>query len=276
MVATVLATAVGLGGYKLYQRVLPYFYGTGCTVEVPAGQARLTVEQAANAATIAAVGMSEGLPRRAVTIALATAIQESHLRNLHYGDRDSVGLFQQRPSQGWGTVEEILDPVYAASQFYEALVEVDNYLELPLHVAAQEVQRSADGTAYAKHEDKASKLSMALTGNQPGGLRCWYPPEERAAAQPDDAQDALRHTFDLQLDERSVEVSSTDLGWTVSSWAVAHAREFGIASVSYAGHTWSHESGHEGWEPTGSADGASAHAATTSSSVRVHYVSQQH
>ena len=83
----------------------------------------LTAEQVANAATIAQVGRDRGLPERAVVIALATAQQESRLRNLDYGDRDSLGLFQQRPSAGWGTEAQVQDPVYAANKFYDHLVE---------------------------------------------------------------------------------------------------------------------------------------------------------
>lgn len=77
-----------------------------------------------------------------MTIALATALQESALRNIDYGDRDSLGLFQQRPSQGWGTPAQIMDPVYSAGVFYDRLAEVPGYSRLPLTVAAQRVQRS--------------------------------------------------------------------------------------------------------------------------------------
>ncbi len=69
-----------------------------------------------------------------MTIALATAMQESQLRNIGHGDRDSVGLFQQRPSQGWGTFEQIQDPVYSAGRFYDHLAEVPGYSRLPLTV----------------------------------------------------------------------------------------------------------------------------------------------
>ncbi|WP_338896247.1 heavy metal transporter [Streptomyces sp. TG1A-60] len=131
-----------------------------------------TPEQAANAATISAVGTSRDLPERAVTIALATALQESSLRNIDYGDRDSLGLFQQRPSQGWGTKEQIQDPVYAAGEFYEHLVKVDGYEELPLTVAAQRVQRSGFPEAYAKHEPDATLLAAALTGRTAATLTC--------------------------------------------------------------------------------------------------------
>lgn len=132
----------------------------------------MTPEQAANAATISAVGTTRGLPERAVTIALATALQESALRNLGHGDRDSLGLFQQRPSKGWGTTAQILDPVYAAGQFYDHLVKVPGYSRLPLTEAAQRVQRSGFPQAYAKHEPDAALLSAALTGRAAAALTC--------------------------------------------------------------------------------------------------------
>ena len=87
----------------------------------------LTTEQAENATLIAAIGVSRGLPARAVSIALATAYQESKIRNLTHGDRDSLGLFQQRPSQGWGTEEQVRDPYYATNAFYDALAKIPDY-----------------------------------------------------------------------------------------------------------------------------------------------------
>lgn len=131
-----------------------------------------SARQAVNAATISAVGTSRGMPERAVTIALATALQESALRNIEHGDRDSLGLFQQRPSQGWGTAKQIMDPVYSAEKFYEHLDEVPGYSRLPLTVAAQRVQRSGFPQAYAKHEPDAALLAAALTGRAPGTLTC--------------------------------------------------------------------------------------------------------
>ena len=108
--------------------------------------------------------MSRGLPERALTIALATSLQESRLRNIDHGDRDSLGLFQQRPSQGWGTSQQILDPVYASNEFFDSLVKIQGYSRLPLTVAAQRVQKSGYPQAYAKHEADATMLSAALTG----------------------------------------------------------------------------------------------------------------
>ena len=106
------------------------------------GEVVLTTEQTANAATIAAVGKRLGVPNHAVTVALATAFQESGLRNLDYGDRDSLGLFQQRPSQGWGSAATIRTPRLAAATFYAHLLRVRGWATLPVTEAAQKVQHS--------------------------------------------------------------------------------------------------------------------------------------
>ncbi|MFD6152973.1 C40 family peptidase [Streptomyces sp. NPDC060243] len=134
----------------------------GKDTEVNVGGLPDPAEQIPNAERIVATGISLGVPARGQVIALAVALQESGLRNLAYGDRDSVGLFQQRPSQGWGTAEEIRDPVHAATRFYEALREVDGWQSLSLTQAAQAVQRSALPDAYAKWEDLALALQTAL------------------------------------------------------------------------------------------------------------------
>jgi hypothetical protein len=149
--------------------VLPSAFsgGGGCRAAlahlntVPGG---LTVEQAGNAAVIVAVGARMGVPVRGWVIAIATALQESDLINTTAGDHDSLGLFQQRPSQGWGTVEQIMNPDYAARTFYQHLLRVPGWQALPLTVAAQAVQRSAFPGAYAKHEARAAGIVAAYTG----------------------------------------------------------------------------------------------------------------
>jgi len=132
----------------------------------------LTAEQVANAATIAAVGRDRGLPERAVVIALATAQQESRLRNLDYGDRDSLGLFQQRPSSGWGTEAEVQDPVYAANKFYDHLVEVPGWETGRLTDVAQNVQRSGFPEAYQQWSELAEKLAAAQISELPDQITC--------------------------------------------------------------------------------------------------------
>ncbi len=124
----------------------------------------LTDEQRQNAATIIGVARQVGAPPRAWLVALATAMQESTLRNINYGDRDSLGLFQQRPSQGWGTPAQVTDPVYSTRIFIDRLLKVPNWERLPVTVAAQTVQRSAFPDAYAKWEGLAADLIAQLAG----------------------------------------------------------------------------------------------------------------
>ncbi|MCX4870821.1 C40 family peptidase [Streptomyces sp. NBC_00257] len=119
-------------------------------------------EQVPNAKTIQATGVAMNIPARGQIVALATALQESGLRNLTYGDRDSLGLFQQRPSQGWGTANEILDPVYSSTKFYEGLKKVSGWQSLSVTQAAQAVQRSGFPEAYAKWEPLATALQKAI------------------------------------------------------------------------------------------------------------------
>ncbi|WP_225637436.1 M23 family metallopeptidase [Streptomyces solaniscabiei] len=115
-------------------------------------------EQKRNASVITNVARSRGLPPRAAVIGVATAIQESMLRNIRHGDRDSQGLFQQRPSQGWGTVAQVTDPIHASNSFFERLANVDKWQTKPLTQAAQNVQRSGFPDAYAQWEKTAGEL----------------------------------------------------------------------------------------------------------------------
>ncbi|MEU0815192.1 C40 family peptidase [Streptomyces mirabilis] len=119
-------------------------------------------EQVPNAKTIQATGVAMNIPARGQIVALATALQESGLRNLTYGDRDSLGLFQQRPSQGWGTANETLDPVHSSTMFYEALEKVPGWQSLSVTQAAQAVQKSGFPDAYAKWEPLATALQQAI------------------------------------------------------------------------------------------------------------------
>lgn len=127
----------------------------------------LPAEQIPNAQAIIVTGITLKVPARGQIIALATALQESRLRNLPSGDRDSVGLFQQRPSQGWGTPAQLLDPVYASTRFYSALLAVPGWQQLTLAQAAQAVQKSALPDAYAAWEPLASALQQAITATLP-------------------------------------------------------------------------------------------------------------
>ena len=267
---------LALAGYLAVQYVTG---GTGAPrCEVVSGKGdgasfEFAPEQAVNAATISAVGTARGMPERAVTIALATALQESGLRNIQHGDRDSLGLFQQRPSQGWGTKKQIMDPTYAAGVFYEHLAKVTGYSRLPLTVAAQRVQRSGYPQAYAKHEPDATLLAAALTGRAAATLTCDGRPGADPTGGADSVRAALVRDFGRDVlqeagaevgagaatspspsptgasdDGRTVTVpvptgttAGTTLrqrGWELAHWAVANSSALHIVRVSYAGRQW--------------------------------------
>jgi hypothetical protein len=235
------------GGVVLYLHFRPYLHGTSCEARSDTGVMPLDLDQAANASTIATVALRRKLPERATIIAYATALQESHLRNLESGDRDSVGLFQQRPSQGWGTIKQLQDPVYATGRFFGALVKVKDYTGMPVHEAAQKVQRSADGSAYAQHEDDARTLAEAFTGHAPASVRCWYPPNKRKPhSDTRSALAELRLTL-KRSDDGELTVPTTRAGWTMAGWLVAHAQVYGLREVRYSGRRWRASDGHNGW-----------------------------
>jgi hypothetical protein len=188
-VALVGAAALGVTaylGWDVLRESTPFSGGEQCTATVDGRTVQLEVEQAENAALITAIAIGRGLPARAATIALATAYQESELYNIDYGDRDSLGLFQQRPSQGWGSPEQVLDPVHATNAFYDGLVDVDGYESMEVTVAAQRVQRSGFPDAYADHESDARVLASALTGNSRAAFTC------ELDGDADEASDELR------------------------------------------------------------------------------------
>ena len=203
----------------------------------------LSAEQAANAALITAAAVERGAGPGAAVVALATAMQESQLVNIDYGDRDSVGLFQQRPSQGWGTVEQIMDPAYATAAFYDGLAEVDS-ASMSVTEAAQAVQRSAHPDAYARHEDMARAFAGSLTGGTEGSLNCVLADPggpgdpARAAAALDAAFGAAAPGARTDGPRVVVPAPGDPAGWAVAHWAVAHAAELGIAEVSHDGRSW--------------------------------------
>jgi hypothetical protein len=207
-----------------------------------------SAEQAGNAATIAAVGTRLGLPPHAVTIALATAWQESKLINLTSGDRDSAGLFQQRPSQGWGTYEQVTDPVHAVTTFYQHLVAISGWQDLPVTQAAQDVQHSAAGDAYAQWESESRAMASALTGETQAQLSC-----HNLAVAP--TKQEIGTVADQELGSSAVSgAHDATEGWAIGSWLVAKATQFGIDSVTVGGRTWTAASGD--WSAaTGSAAG---------------------
>lgn len=232
----------------------------GCQAGPVSENISLDTGQAAIAAIIAGVADRRHLPEQALTIALATAMQESDLENLDYGDRDSVGVFQQRPSQGWGTPAEIENPVYATTRFFEALVKVPRYTRLPLDVAAQDVQHSADGSAYETQAYVAGLLAGYYSGAPVRQVTCWYTPTPGQRADIAAARRGLAATFGpagrdgvlirdttASYDKMLVDAQPRDT-WTVAAWLVTHAQEYQIREVRYAGYEWEATDGSMGWQ----------------------------
>lgn len=271
-IGAAVAILLALVGYVVVQYVFGGKTDPRCRVVSGKGDGasyEFGAEQAQNAATVAAVGTSRGMPERAVTIALATALQESGLRNISHGDRDSLGLFQQRPSQGWGNEKQIMDPAYSAGRFYAHLKDVPGYSRLPLTVAAQRVQRSGFPQAYAKHEPDAALLAAALTGRAPATLTCEGAAASDEAGDPKKVRTALVRDFGRDVAPRSgsggtvtvpvdaaaggAEGGGEQRGWELAHWAVAQASTLGIERVSYGGREWSAAHSGQKWRKPGKA-----------------------
>ena len=292
LLAILTVTALAFGGAAAYltwhDGSLPSLIAPveECQARAAGRLVELDLEQAGNAALIAALSVQRGMPARAATIAIATAYQESDLRNLEYGDRDSLGLFQQRPSQGWGSREQILDPYFAINAFYDALERVAGYSSMPVTEAAQEVQRSGFPAAYADHEDDARVLASALTGNSRAAFWCTVDDDrDEDSADLDDAgltaraaavRSDLTHTFGnvplggfapggvtdghmpgsahyegraIDVFVRPVSADNKRRGWAIASYLVGQADRLGIATVIFDDRIWKvgNRSG-DGWE----------------------------
>lgn len=288
LLAAAVVLGLGAGTYALLDRdsLIPGFLTPeSCTATIPDHSITLDLEQSGNAALIAAISVQRELPARAASIALATAIQESKLYNIEHGDRDSLGLFQQRPSQGWGSEEQILDPVYAINAFYDALEQVDGYAEMPITEAAQLVQRSAYPDAYADHEQDGRALASALTGETgDGAFSCLVrhrgdagPPELNDAGLTATANDVRRELNAVFADPplggfapkgvstghmegsahysgraidvfvRPINEANNRRGWAVAAYLVAQAERLDIETVIFDKRIWQASRSDEGW-----------------------------
>jgi hypothetical protein len=252
-VAILLALGVYVAAQR-FNREIPIEIpiGRACEVRTDSGVVTLAADQLANAATIAAVGITRQLPDQAVVIALATALQESELVNLSGGDRDSVGLFQQRPSQGWGSAENLADPRYASNAFYNSLERIRNWQDLRVTEAAQAVQRSAFPEAYDKWVDEAAVLGEALVGQASGAVSCTRTGDP--AVRGDAAAVALRDGLAADwgnlgvtptADPAGLAVAADDarMAWQYAHWLVAHSAVHGVERVSYADQAWDADTG---------------------------------
>lgn len=244
LIAFVLLAAAGVGLFAWLQ-------GRGIAPPVPGQQrcvataggysATLDLDQAHFASIIVGVSITRGLPPRAATIALTTAYAETGIRNLDHGDRDSVGLFQQRPSQGWGTEKQLLDPYYSTGKFYDALLKVKGWRTGDITTIAQQVQRSGYPEAYRPYEGDSRAVASALTGQTPAGWSCL----ERAGTPGDAAglEASLKKTFGalaVASAQRVVTVNadSARLAWAYGSYALANSRSYGVVAITIGNRSW--------------------------------------
>lgn len=212
-----------------------------CVAHADDASVALDLDQAHYASIIVGVAVRRGLPARAASIAIATVYQETGIRNLDYGDRDSVGLFQQRPSQGWGSVEELMDPYYATRKFYDALVKVDGWQSADINDVAQEIQISGHPEAYRQHERNARVIASTLTGHSPAGFTCLE--REGNGGDPDAFLDDLRQTFGkvkATNDGKIITITAKkdERAWALAHYAIANARDLGVVGVTVEDQQW--------------------------------------
>lgn len=289
----VSALIVGAGVVAWQHGINPLAETGVCSVEFDNGtDVELDLEQAENASLMAAIAHQRGLPARAVSIAVATAFQESKLHNVEHGDRDSVGLFQQRPSQGWGSQRQIMRPAYAINAFYDRLESIDGYRSMTMHDAAQAVQRSADGGAYEQHELPARAIASALTGNSPATFSCTVDsPDDTDQSEGQNGltsnanallRDVRRGFGELSTggyapggvssghsegsahyDGRAVDFFFTPVdadsklaGWALAHYVVANADRLDVATVIYDDKIWTASRSSQRWRDYDAPDGA--------------------
>lgn len=260
VVLAVVIVAVG-GGYglkMLWNSAKDHFAGDSCTI----GDYEIDTGQAAVAATMvgAVTKYRVTLPERATVLVLAAALQESKLRNLAPGDgdRDSVGVLQQRPSQRWGTVpggpnttadreRRLQDPGFATTQFLRYLVQhVPGWQRMSIGKAVQSVQNSADpsGTSYAQHEVEAQQLADAFEGVKPAAVTCDY---EKPTVVASARKVAAQASYELGINTpkavgpRTIRVPGAH--WQTVAWFIANGNRLGIDRVAYDGKVWTRSDG---------------------------------
>jgi len=279
----VVALFAVVGWVALRGDVIPFLADDECHADVGGDTVVLSPSQARYAGLITAIAVQRGLPARAASIALAAAYQESGLRNLRSGDRDSLGLFQQRPSQGWGTEAEVRDPVHATNAFYDALAKVDGYEQMEITEAAQQVQRSGFPDAYADHESDARALASALTGNSAEAFSCRLHESdsastELAASGLTDRADAVRRDLaalfpdqplggfapggvstghmegSAHYEGRAIDVfvrpvnpTNRVRGWAIAQYLVSQADRLAINAVIFDDRIWTVKRSDDGW-----------------------------
>lgn len=259
LVAAVLV-GVGFGAYALWNAAKSHFVADTCTI----GSYELDPDQAAVASTMvgAVTQYRRKLPERATVLVIAAALQESKLRNLApgEGDRDSVGVLQQRPSQGWGDGDaaRLNDVREATTEFLDALVKVPNWQTLPLTDAVQAVQISADGSLYAQHESEAQAIADALQGIKPAAITCSFAKPTKVASPATVAAQASQQLgIDTPAADGTLRVKVPGAHWQTVAWFIANADRLGIEDVAYDGRRWTRS---DGWSKSAEASAAAVTA----------------
>ena len=241
VVALVVVAALGVRGWLRDRGVVvaPLPGEERCVATVNDRDVVLDLDQAHYTSIVVGLSVRRGLAPRAGSIAMATVYQETGIRNLDYGDRDSVGLFQQRPSQGWGSEKQLMDPYYATTKFYNALVRVKDWESRDITKVAQAVQRSAYPDAYRDHEPDARVLASALTGETDAPSPAWSRRRGRrrrraggvAGGDVPGGREGHGQGRDHDREEPAAGVG-------YAQYAVANAGRHGVVSVEVDDRTW--------------------------------------
>jgi len=236
VVVVLIAGGIAVGARALWRAAQRAVHADGCEF----GSTSLDLGQSTVASTMVSVVIKRDLPERAAVLVIGAALQESKLRNIPSGegDRDSVGVLQQRPSQGWGTAEQLSDIHFATAAFLDALVKVPNWQNGEFAATIQRVQISAEGGAYARHAERAQAIADALLGNDAAGVTCTFS-EPTLVAEANLV--ATRLASDLPISTPAVSGNSIIVpgaGWATAAWLVTHADQYGIGSVRYSGKEW--------------------------------------
>lgn len=254
VVVVVLAVGGYFGGRALWTTARSALAYDHCTI----GTYDIDPDQAATASTMvgAVTSYQPALPERAAVLVLAAGLQESKLQNLPpgEGDRDSVGVLQQRPSQDWGKVDggpnsisdrtrRLTSVFFATTTFLDHLVQVPHWQTIDLATAVQAVQISADGSAYSQHEPEAQALADALQGHHAAGISCTFAKPTQVAAT---SKVAAQVRTDLPVNRPTTSATSIEVpgaGWQTAAWFVANSDRLGIEQVAFDGRKWTRSGG---------------------------------
>lgn len=247
LVTILVVAGLGFAGWRAYRFVYERITPEVCQLRTPDGAGiTLSPAQARNSSIIVAASVERGLPEQAAVIAIATAYQESGLRNLDYGDRDSLGLFQQRPSYGWGTEEQLMDPWYTSHRFYEELVKFTDWEHTDVNDIAQKVQRSGHPEAYRKHEENSRAVAAAFRGSAPEAFGCI---NFEADPSPDTSGldrvlGAFGPALTVEQTDDGLRIAAADeaSAWAAAHHIVAHSYDAAVTHVQLGSRRWSSQS----------------------------------